>query len=67
LHAIVLEDGFDEGGTFFYIPFSGLQSMVAVFRRREIKLVLDRRLLDEDFGRNLLSWKHSGCSIDYAN
>jgi hypothetical protein len=30
-HAIVLEGGFDDEGTFFYIPFSGLQSMVDVF------------------------------------
>jgi len=63
-HAIVLEGGFDEEGTFFYIPFSGLQSMVEVFRRRVIKLVVERKLLNEDFARNLLSWKHSGFSID---
>jgi hypothetical protein len=63
-HAIVLEGGFDDEGTFFYIPFSGLQSMVEVFRRRVIKLLVDRELLNENFARNLLSWKHSGFSID---
>ena len=63
-HAIVLEGGFDEEGTFFYIPFSGLQSMVEVFRRRVIKLLVERELLSEDFARNLLSWKHSGFSVD---
>ncbi|MEM6411840.1 MAG: transposase, partial [Pseudomonadota bacterium] len=63
-HAIVLEDGFDEEGTFFYIPFSGLQSMTDLFRRRVIKLLVQRELLAEDFVRNLLSWKHSGFSID---
>jgi hypothetical protein len=31
-NAIVLEGGFDEEGAFFYIPFSGLQSIVEVFR-----------------------------------
>ena len=61
---IVLEGGFDEEGTFFYIPFSGLQSMTEFFRRRVIKLLVDRELLNEDFARNLLSWKHSGFSID---
>jgi len=35
-HAIILEGGFDEEGTFFYIPFSGLQSMTELFRRRVI-------------------------------
>jgi zona occludens toxin (predicted ATPase) len=44
--------------------FSGLQSMVEVFRRRVIKLLLERVLLNRDFARNLLSWKHSGFSID---
>ena len=63
-HAIVLEGGFDDEGTFFYIPFSGLQSMVEVFRRRVIKLVVQRELLNDDFARNLLSWRHSGFSID---
>ena len=63
-HAIVLEGGFDGEGTFFFIPFSGLQSMVEVFRRRVIKLLVDREMLNEDFARNLLSWKHSGFSID---
>jgi hypothetical protein len=49
---------------FFFIPFSGLQSMVEVFRRRVITLLVDRQLLNEDFARNLLSWKHSGFSPD---
>ena len=63
-HAIVLEGGFDEEGTFVYIPFSGLQSMTEVFRHRVIKLLVEHQLLNEDFARNLLSWKHSGFSID---
>jgi len=63
---IVLEGGFDEEGTFFYIPFSGLQSMTELFRRRVIKLLVQRKLLNDDFARNLLSWKHSGFSIDHS-
>jgi hypothetical protein len=63
-HAIVLEGGFDDEGTFFFIPFSGLHSMVEVFRHRVITLLVQRELLNEDFARNLLSWKHSGFSID---
>jgi len=61
---IVLEGGFDDEGTFFFIPFSGLQSMVEALRRRVIKLLVDHELLNENFARNLLSWKHSGFSID---
>lgn len=33
-HAIVLDGGFDDEGTFFYIPFSELQSMTELFPRR---------------------------------
>jgi hypothetical protein len=63
-HAIVLEGGFDDEGTFFYIPFSGLHSMVEVFRHRVIKLFVDRELMNQEFTLNLLSWRHSGFSID---
>ncbi len=34
LHAIVLEGDFDNEGTLFYIPFSGLDAIVELFRRR---------------------------------
>ena len=40
------------------------QSMVEVFRRRLIKLLVQRELLNDNFARNLLSWKYSGFSID---
>lgn len=63
-HAIVLEGGFDDEGTFFYIPFTGLDSMAEVFRCRVIRLLVERKLLNSDFARNLLSWRHSGFSID---
>ena len=38
--------------------------MTEVFRRSVIKLLVDRDLLSEDFARSLLSWKHSGFSVD---
>jgi len=46
---IVLEGGFDDEGTLVYIPFSGLQSMVESVRRRVIKLLVARELLNEAF------------------
>ena len=63
-HTIVLDGGFDEESTFFYIPFSGLRSMIEVFRCRVITLLVQHELLNEAFAWNLLSWKHSGFSID---
>ncbi|MFP4705613.1 MAG: transposase [Spirochaetaceae bacterium] len=38
--------------------------MTELFRRRVVKLLVGRELPNEDFARNLLSWKHSGFSID---
>ena len=51
----------DDVGAFFYIPFSGLQSMVEVLRRRVVKLLMDQELLNEDFARNLLSARLWSC------
>ena len=44
-HALILEGGFDGEGTFFYIPFSSLGLMVEIFRRRVIRLLVERELL----------------------
>lgn len=63
-HAILLEGGFDEDGTFVYLPFSGLEKMTEYFRRIVLRFFTERKLLSEQFARNLLSWKHSGFSID---
>ncbi len=60
----MLEGGFDDEGTFYYIPFSGLDSMIEVFRRRVIGMLMNRGLLKDDLAKNLLSWRHSGFSID---
>jgi len=63
-HAILLEGGFDEDGTFVYLPFSGLEKMTEYFRRTVLRFFTERKLLSEQFARNMLSWKHSGFSID---
>jgi hypothetical protein len=63
-HCLVLEGGFDEEGRFIHVPLSGLKQMTEVFRRRLIWLLVEKKLLAEDFAQNLLSWKNSGFSID---
>ena len=62
-HAIVLESGFDDEGIFCHLPFSGLDSMIEVFCRGVIGMLMNRGLLKEDLAENLLSWRHSGFSI----
>jgi hypothetical protein len=59
-HAHVLEGGFDSEGTFYYLPYRNLERMTEYFRRKRISLFLKKKLINEEFARNLLSWKHSG-------
>lgn len=63
-HCIVLDGGFDENMDFVYIPFSDLKKMTEYFRRKVIALFLKNNLINENFARNLLSWRNSGFSID---
>ena len=59
-HCLVLERGFDEQGRFIRVPLSDVGQMTEVFRRRLIWLLVEKKLLAEDFAQNLLSWKNSG-------
>jgi len=63
-HCLVLEGGLDEAGSFHHIPIKDTASLTEVFRRRVIKLFVDRGLLDRRFALKILSWKHSGFSVD---
>ena len=63
-HCIVLEGGIDETGSFHHIPIKNAASLTEVFRRRVIKLFVNSGLLERRFALKILSWKHSGFSVD---
>jgi len=63
-HCLVLEGGIDETGSCHHIPIKDTSNLTEVFRRRVIKLFVDKGMLDRGFALNLLSWKHSGFSVD---
>jgi len=63
-HCIVLEEGIDEAGSFHHIPIKNTARITEVFRNRVIKLFVDRGLLDRSFALKILSWQHSGFSVD---
>jgi len=63
-HGLFLEGGFDQSGNFVYIPFSNLSQMTECFRRRVIKLFIEKKLINQHMADNLLSWRHSGFSVD---
>ena len=65
-HCLVLEGGIHEGGSFHHIPIKDTAKLIEVFRRRVIKLFVDRGLLDPHFARKILSWEHSGFSVDIS-
>jgi len=54
-HCLVLESGIDEAGSFHHIPIKDTVSITEVFRRRVIKLFVDRGLLDRRFALKILS------------
>jgi hypothetical protein len=59
-----LEGGIDENNSFHYLPIKDTSQLAEVFRRRMIKYLVLKGLLDRNFALNLLSWKHSGFSVD---
>jgi hypothetical protein len=63
-HSIVLEGGFDRQDRFFFIPIGAGAELCEAWRRKVVALFLDRGLLSTEFARTLLSWRHSGFSID---
>jgi hypothetical protein len=63
-HAIVLEGGFDRHDRFFFIPLGASEALTEVWRHRVVALFLHKGLLNPNFARKLLSWRHSGFSIE---
>ena len=63
-HCIILEGGIDENNSFHYLPITDTSKLTEVFRQRVIKYFVYKGLLESSFARKLLSWKHSGFSVD---
>ena len=71
-HAIVLEGGFDRCDRFFFIPLGANEVQTEIWRRRAVQwpavgvvaLFLGKGLLNPTFAQTLLTWRHSGFSID---
>jgi len=63
-HTIILEGGIANDGRFHSIPIKNTSSLTELFRRRVISYFVNKKLLNEKFTRNMLSWKHSGFSVD---
>jgi len=63
-HTIVLESGFDPHDRFFFIPIGAGEALCEAWRHTVIAFFLDKGLLNREYARTLLSWRHSGFPID---
>ena len=63
-HTLLMEGCFDEQGKFHHIPIKNIKPMTEYFRKRVIQYFLKTERINQNMARNLLSWKHSGFSID---
>jgi hypothetical protein len=63
-HALILEGGFDAEDQFVFLPIHDTQKLTEYFRRRVIALFLRKNLITESFSEMLLSWRHSGFSVN---
>jgi hypothetical protein len=63
-HTIVLEGGFDSWDRFVFIPIGASEELVELWRVRVVEFFTARKLINADFAKKLLGWKHSGFSIE---
>jgi hypothetical protein len=63
-HCIILEGGIDDKNDFYHVNIKDTAGLTQIFRRQVIKLFVDRKLLNKEFAKQLLTWKNSGFSVD---
>lgn len=62
-HCSILEGGID-GDQFYHVPIYDTKPLCDIFRQKVIRFFTSKGLLDEKMALNLLSWAHSGFSVD---
>ena len=63
-HTIVLEGGFDQWDKFVFIPIGASDELVEIWRMNVVAFFVERKLVNTEFAEKMLSWKHSGFSIE---
>ena len=62
----MLEGGFDKSGRFVHIPLGDINKMSECFRREVIKFFLNKQLISPRLATRLISWNHSGFSVNHS-
>ncbi len=53
-----------QGNRFYHLPIKDTSKLKELFRRRVIKLFEGKKLISKNLAKKLLSWDHSGFSVD---
>jgi hypothetical protein len=66
LHAIVSDGLFMPDGMFYVMPRLSAKWLEEIFRAKVIGMLVTEGKLAQELGKQLLSWKHSGFSVDHG-
>ena len=66
LYGLFLEGGFDALGRFVHVRSLDLAKLAQGFRATVVAFFLQRRLINERLGRNMLDWSNSGFSVELS-
>jgi len=64
IHALVADGVFAESGAFHVLPVVPPILLVGKLRHAVLDYLVEEEAITEDFAHKLLSWKHSGFSVD---
>ena len=64
IHALVADGVFSESGAFRVLPAIPPILLVGQLRHAVLDYLFEEEAITEDFAHKLLSWKHSGFSVD---
>jgi len=64
IHVLLTDGGFLPDGTFRHLLYFDSDKVEELFRAEVLRLLLKKQLIDEQAVNNMLSWHHSGFSVD---
>ena len=66
IHAIVSDGLFTPAGMFYVMPKLSSKWLEEIFRVKVINMLVAEGKLAKELGKKLLSWRHSGFSVDHG-
>ena len=64
IHVLITDGGFLKDGTFRHMLYWDTDKLEELFRAEVFRLLLEKELIGRDTVNNMLSWNHSGFSVD---